>query len=329
MVIAAIQSGVSLLRTSRLRRHVTRFSSRDSISQAHVRKLSQRLPHLQSLELWDVVAADINCSKYPPLFFPSHLRQLSIDVSSSVQSPSFLAATLAQIVQLPQLTELTLGSWMARTSIAPLLAMSQLRKLNLAEITELDATHAAVARRLQQLEELRLPSRCERSQLLAPGHQLRLRHFRGCNVQEECDALASMPSLTDVAIRVTHFSHIDSLAALPLLQRLTLSFQYSADQPVNSPRIGAALRQCTQLTALTVNSWDGRNAVFTSEQQLHECLQCLPLLRSLSVYNCRNIPSLSFLSSGSVTSTLTDLSLEQFEPRLPVAARRESRCARP
>ncbi len=94
--------------------------------------------------------------------------------------------------------------------------MSQLRKLNLAEITELDATHAAVVRQLHQLHELHLPSWISWAKLLAPGHCLQLRTFFSMSTaQAGCDALATLPSLTRVELWQAKVSHIDSLAELP------------------------------------------------------------------------------------------------------------------
>ncbi len=65
-------------------------------------------------------------------------------------------------------------------------------------------------------------------------------------------------------------------------------------------------------------AWTMYGIVFIGER-LREVVDSMPLLRSLDVKGCWCIPSLSFLSSGPITNTLTNLRLEQFETRLPIA----------
>ncbi len=315
----ASSAAVQQMCASRLSRHVVHLkqhNERALLKAVPFNLLSLYMPHLQSID------AVISCAGFQPLLFPSHLRQLKLSIGGvAVKSPlpSDLQATLASIAQLAELEQLTLGDWIRQVSLSPLLTMPQLRSLHLYGIHALNVSmnHLEVLRQLHQLHELVSP--VSLAQLLAPGHRLRLRTFESdLATQVECDALATMPLLTRVKLNDCECAHVDSLTQLPQLQHLTLSFRPSAEQPVNSPRIVAALSQCSQLTALTVNSWDGRNAVFTSEQQLRDCLQSLPLLRSLDVSGCRNISSLSFLTSGPVTTTLTRLRLARFSPRLPV-----------
>ncbi len=195
--------------------------------------------------------------------------------------------------------------------------MTQLRKLGLSNAAFSSDT-LTVLRQMQQLHVLRPPQNVRWSQLLAPGHRLRLREFYDSNdmSQDECDALATLPSLTRVALVRCDCTHVDCITALPLLQSLELLFLGSR---VDSPRVVTALRQCTRLTALSTTSWFECHAVFTSEQQLRECVQSMSLLRSFSLVGCRIVPSLSFLASGPITSTLTDLTLKHFLPLLPVA----------
>ncbi len=233
--------------------------------------------------------------------------------------PSFLQATLAQIAQLAELEELTLGGWVSQLSLEPLVGMTQLRKLDIRNIGQVSAANVEVLRSLQQLHEL--DSRVSWAQLLVPGHHLQLRSFkRALATQVECDALASVPSLTRVYLQRAECSHIDALAELPRLQQLMLSFHPSINRLTwaDPPRIVAALRQCSQLRELSVHSWAEHDVVFVDEG-LRECVQSMPLLRSLDVSGCTHIPSLTFFASGSITSTLTCLRLARFSPRLPVA----------
>ncbi len=303
---------------SPLRRHVigiTQHVATDRIGRGAFKLLSKKMPHLQSLQF----AA--SCSGPDALLIPARLRELSLTMNKSdFDSPLILEATLAQIVRLPELTALTFSSactvW--NVSIAPLLAMAQLRKLDLNDAFVSSDT-VAVLRQLGQLHKLLPPYNLFWSVILAPGHRLQLRGFNDSNgmSQEDCDTLATLPSLTRVVLDRCDCTHFDCLTSLPQLQNLELSFIGS--QQVDSPRVVAALRQCTQLTELSAASLFPWHIVFTSEQQLREVVQSLPLLRSLSLIGCTNIPSLSFLTSGPIASTLTDLRLSIFEPRLPVA----------
>ncbi len=282
--------------------------------------LTQSLPHLLSLCL------DVTCDGTVPLLFPAHLRTLSLRIVCDMAA--FLEATMVQIAQLAELTSLALDYPMRSLSLAPLLALPQLRMLNLASMGWLGDANMEVLRHMGQLHELRLKTEAAWDQLLAPGHCLQLQRFERYECSRElCDLLVTLPSLTWIDLQGCECWDIDFLASLPQLQHLELVLSDSHE--VDAPEAVEALRQCTQLTQLTVSSYHlhedeesgdytAKCAVFDGEG-LRECVQSMPLLRYLDVGAARNIPSLSFLASGPITNTLTDLWLHLFEPRLPIS----------
>ncbi len=202
--------------------------------------------------------------------------------------------------------------------------MSQLRKLDLKAVS---AVHVGELRLLHQLHELRPPPWMSWAELLAPGHRLQLRQIEcGGEVftritttsQADCDALATLPSLTSVELRHCECTHVDFLATLPQLQRLVL--RIDRQQVVDSARALTALRQCTQLQELLLSSSSSpQQSITFTPGWLRDCVSSLPLLRSLSLIGCDGVSSLDFLASGPITTTLTDLTLVQCMPRLPVA----------
>ncbi len=112
------------------------------------------------------------------LRFPARLRQLSLEIADRWDCPSnCLADILPSIVQLVELTDLSLGQWARGISLAPLLAMSQLRRLHIKQAYRVGNEHTQVLRQLYQLHELRPPPWMSWAELLAPGHRLQLRQI--------------------------------------------------------------------------------------------------------------------------------------------------------
>ncbi len=134
--------------------------------------------------------------------------------------------------------------------------------------------------------------------------------------EEDSAALANLPTLTSFRQTSLTLRHADFLQRLPALTLLELGFDSDEDggQAVEIPRVMAAMQTCTQLTELKLC---GMCFYFTSEQ-LASCLERMPRLQSLSLVFCQQVESLSFLSVGALTATLTKLQIGICHKRIPI-----------
>ncbi len=168
-------------------------------------------------------------------------------------------------------------------------------------------------RSLSQLESLILPPSISLPELLAPGHQLRLRELIGTTqgTQEDSQALATMPSLTDV--RFDQCMGMEFVHALPQLCSLQLSFSPQCP-PIDAAVALSALQTCTQLTRLDLGLQP--DVCQLSSEQWGELLPRMPLLQDLRISRATQTTTLSFLTRGPITRTLTSLCLSSFNPRV-------------
>ena len=104
----------------------------------------------------------------------------------------------------------------------------------------------------------------------------------------------------------------DFLHGLSALQALKLHFSTSALVAVDIPRTCAALQSCMGLCELLL-----ANLSCTSKQ-LASALQRMPLLHTLELGQMLLLDSLSFLSAGTLASTLTSFSLGNTAGQLPL-----------
>jgi len=313
---------------SRVRRHFYRLKDVSSSKWTTMSLVARQMPHL--LELGVLFKLDLAAELPPAGIFSAALRSLSFGIcpqqgedgdkivlpeGSEARVTAHFNAVMDIIGQLPILKELRLEvhwQWHSLVSLNALLdALSHrpsLRKLDLETFGKLSDEEIEKLRQLSQLEVLTLPPGGYLGQLLAPGHALRLSEMSGIVIfsQETLDALASMPSLTDIEISyASRISNIDFLRALRRLSSLRLYIDVNID-PTTAL---AALRTCARMTRLHIDKHD---LLFTSEQW-SALLQHIPLLADLSIAESKLL-SLDFLTSGSITRTLTSLYLVDLFP---------------
>ncbi len=331
---------VAGLCASRLRRHVSRLLKLGPLSVARLNILAERMPHLLELEVH--VALGPRTLLPPPLTFPTALRRLSIQLSQKKQSvlneneegavldesaqAAYFNAMLDNIALLPALEELCLNDSFCSGPFISLDALPRMLSLRKLDIMQLRMNNImgkskplAQLRSLTQLESLSMEGEYSLSELLAPGHRLRLLELSsGASVtQQDSDALASLPSLTTFSLRDSDFETLDFLRALPLLT----SFKFSFDDDfwdfsflVDADLALSALQTCSQMTRLDLGLQP--DVCQLSSEQWGELLPRMPLLQDLRISGATQMTSLSFLTRGPITRTLTSLRLSFFKPRV-------------
>jgi hypothetical protein len=309
---------LSLLCASRLRRHVS------SISTAFVRpsikilnEIAALIPHLE-----DITIQRTPINAQIPLIFPVHLRRLQlIFLALDALDVDYDPRVMENISQLHELENFALSlphQQAAQFSIASLANVPSLRSITASNVTP------------RLIDELREFSHLEWfltgdpeipwRQLFAPGHKLyNLKTLERADItfQSDLDALANVPSLTSLPnIYVPDAclpTHVDFLRQLAKLNTLCLNIKNPSN--MDTQRMLDTLSQCTLLTSLDLLAGSEGGFHFNSIQ-LTNLLPRLPLLQRLLLINVGQLTSLSFLSSGPITSTLTDLTVEFFPESL-------------
>ncbi len=306
-----------------LRRHIAHVGTADdrvSFDPPMMQTVASDLPHLHSLH----VKFELQSAEEPQsvLTFPPHLRLLSIECVGLLHhvTPFLHSALVALPQQVPSLQELGIHCSRGGPMIlAPLKALAQLRKLDLSELLLWPDMQLQSLREMARLEWLCLPDSSLLPHLLAPGHQLRLQEMRVAQnyweVQEDCDALVTLPTLTRLDARGTACTNADFLLSLPQLRSLQFGSVFDEEEfdAMEWSRITAALRSCHLLTELRLY-----RSRFTAEQ-LASILAAMPQLQILSLRWTTGFASLSFLRSGTLPSTLTFLTLGHCTPPLPLS----------
>ncbi len=170
------------------------------------------------------------------------------------------------------------------------------------------------------------------SVLLACGHRLvRLRAVSAAHgtvhTQRDCDTLATLTALTTLDLRHSRCTHLHFLQLLP--QLASPQVQLGHEACMEWARVFAALLQCHQLAELSVSLPNHAPQLRFAVEQLQAALCSMPLLCSLTLRGVQQFVSISFLvEAGTLASTLTSLTLEQFAPRLPVTELRQVRSLR-
>ncbi len=79
-----------------------------------------------------------------------------------------------------------------------------------------------------------------------------------------------------------------------------------------------AIQSCMQALQLTCLTLRGFSQFNPSSEQLASCLQRMPRLQSLQLGGLVPVRSLSFLSAGTLASTLTSLTLGDYRRQIPL-----------
>jgi hypothetical protein len=290
--------------SSRMSRHVAHLE--DGSVEPHTMHLfALHMPHLRSLRVTLEGESPVD---FAALLFPPQLRDLFLDISVN-ESAAALHSTLDVMSrQLVHLQSLIIYCFHCEfVSFVPLIRFTQLRRLDMRHVGPPSDVQMHQLRMLSQVDAFLPPSDTPLRDLLAPGHVLKLSGIGPLYsiVQQDCDALITLPSLTSLKLVSTLCTNIDFVRSLPLMSKLMFSpNRYS--QP-EWPRIATALNYCVHLTEL------GLFECGLTTDQLEECLTHMPLLRVLiltNLYRLLRIHSLSFLRAGTLSTTLQTLSLK-------------------
>jgi hypothetical protein len=314
---------VVVMTASRFSRHIAYFDGGHTEPRS-MPLLTRFMPQLRALHL-----TIQPCKTFPfdaaHLLFPPQLRDLHLQVycDQSLRADRVtyagqaLEAMSHQLVHLEKLyfsySNLDRGT-PDEPSFAPLSRCRHLTHLTIQGRTNAPHFSPLQLQQLRTLDQVTtmifvwgnivLPS------LLAPGHSLQVADLGRVDppTQADCDALVNLPSLTRLRLKFPELvgpAHIDFVRSLPLLQQLDILFP-SGDSEMRPhwPRIGEALAHCARLTKLSLD-----NFLFTTEQ-MHDCLEYMPLLADLSLCSWRcslAIHSLSFLRAGRLSLSLDSL----------------------
>jgi len=295
---------------SPLRRHVShlRVDLDTPCSTDLLAQFAERMPHLHSLD------SMLHITPHAVVFQPQ-LRSLRLRARPSFHFKGIHQLAIDAAARLQHLTDLTLDRLVPGASYAPLTVVPTLTRLDLAGAGRWKEDLAAQAQQLRALHQLRSLSACvlPLSVLLASPHQLQLVDLTA-RAQSEADvsALASLPALTRLQLKRLKAPHVDFLHSLPVLTSLHLSFAH--ETVVDVPRCTAVLQSCARLQELAL--YDG-SVRFTSAQ-LVSCLERMSKLHFLRLEWCFESGSLSFLSAGCLSTSLTSLYLDGFRQRVPL-----------
>jgi len=267
-----------------------------------------------------------------PARFPAQLRSLRmwllVDLSEDLEIGASYDAVLAAVAHLELLEELWIlvgvstEHWAAADcSLVALARLPRLRALALRfsgfDVPLLSDAHVAELRSLKSLEVFKV-DRLDTpllSRLLAPPHTLRWQELGGLwNLSEDDAALLVSQPLCTLDARLA-MPHADFLLQLPQLQ--TLKFSSAGTVPVDSGRILQAVGSCAALRKLTLEDRAGEFGMHFTSAQLSGCVASLSNLRFLQLDGATELTTLSFLSAGNLSRTLTELYLYNFPRRIP------------
>jgi len=280
--------------------------------------LSVQLPHLHSLDI-PLQGDSVHFQ------FAARLQVLQVGLVE-FRNVSALEAVIRTISELPHLHTLTLllpgenedaDTQRCRrdASFASLAHMVPLTNLTISKVLMTPA-HIQEFRALHQLETLTLfNTPCSASDLFAKPHQLRLQQLCSqCDIirdNHDAAALSNLAAtLSHLRLYAVSLRHADFLYYLDALHTLSLEFLVVPGPLLQSSRIMHAIQSRTQLTSLSLSGRGGFD--FTSDQ-LAGCLIHLPSLKYLSLSHCKSLTSLSFLSVGTLSTTLATLKLSHLE----------------
>lgn len=190
-------------------------------------------------------------------------------------------------------------------SFAPLAAAPRLRSPQLESLDRCDLTDARIGelRALTQLEVFEADH--EIARILQAAHPQPLQWRRLCWLcvdEESAPLLATLPALTDLNVCELRLAHLDFLLPLQHLSALCLD---PSSSNASAAALVAGLQRCPQLTSLALLYSNQLHA-----EHLAAILERLPLLSSLNLYKVASVASLSFLSAGRLSDTLTRLHVD-------------------
>ena len=204
--------------------------------------------------------------------------------------------SIVTISRLPLLEKLSLRlpSFFPTVSFAPLACAPQLQELCCSAVDQEQLTHDHLDQ-LRMLSHLRTMSGRNLKgdsllYLLRAPHSLQWQEIRAVDDldDEVGTALSTFPTLTAL-----HASSCRSVAFLPTLIRLRSLWLSMLSAVRLAAEVVAGLSCCSQLTALMLVAKD------VTSQQMSQLLPCLPALRSLELWYCSSVASLSFFSECS------------------------------
>jgi len=312
-----------------LGRHVSKLHFKDSSTPLEANRLLQlplRFPNMSGLHCkLDESSSSSVGSPLPQ--FPATLTELSLSLKTwnTVQGLQQVIDAIAQ--QLPHLTSFTLRHYnsivavAASISFAPFIRLPKLTALDMS-LYHTPERQLHEIRSLPQLRSFSCPSGLTVSRFVgdvdAP-HGLKLTSLGGLHLETEADAdaLRRLPTLTTFSSDWFRLPHADFLVSLPVLSSLWLVLD---DAKVGEaiPRILNGLTRCSQLTRLSLCMDGTSGPVSCTSAQLGDVLKCLPQLQALILWDHPQLGSLSFLSVGTLATTLTSLDLRGSSKSLPL-----------
>jgi hypothetical protein len=309
--------------TSRLRRHVSHIGDEFPsvpLPIATVNTLAHCMTHILSMSV------TINYDKkkpLTPLTFPHKLQQLRLrcNAFNSCKPPDaaqFCQNTLENISNLTALRELNI-QLVHFVSWTPLARLTQLHSLELMSKGDgLDQLYSLI-----HLRTLRILYPTPLLSLLQPRNQsclhLQVLGAPSAMKQEEINALTTL-ALTLHTLSIDLFPgvvHVDFLQSMINMRSVVIHMVETIH--FDGSRMLTALHGCRQLTSLDLSSnrmTDG--GLNCTSEGLAALLPCLPHLQSLSLQNVGSLSSLSFLTTGPITSTLTELQFRSCSPPLSI-----------
>jgi hypothetical protein len=278
---ATIETTAQLSQLQYLQLGIRNQSSQDAICFAPL----ARLQHLTTLQTWTIPLSMTHVREISTI---RHLRKLEcIRTNVSVHD---LLTHLKQPIQLTSLQGFVVHS---ETDAEALTSFPLLTKLSASWIR---VPHVDFLLQMPELEWLHLTFESTPVQVV--------------DVTRVAVALRSCTHLTKLSLGAgiirtgAQACHIfECLRVMPLLESLDLWMTHGLAEPVDAHTLVAVLQTCTGLQRLMINC---RGIRITSEQ-LHECLQCMPVLEDLSFIDAP--ASLSWTSAGTLPKTLTHVSL--------------------
>jgi hypothetical protein len=269
-----------------------------------------------------------------PFVFPAGLRQLTLTIQisnpadltaepHSATPPHGLDAVIAAAAQLPLLESLSLAADKEARSccLAPLVSAPALRSLELSlpEHVLESSRNIDALRHMPHLRALDCDLSPESfTRMLQPPHSMQLEtlYVKWRFGAQHSAAIVHLPTLTDLTFPLC-IEHTDFLPQLPNLRRLEFSTDVSTVRP-EAERIMQSLHSMAGLTGLSI-SGGGKLPLRFTASHLVDCLPRMPLLTNLHLNGATALDSLRFLSSGPITHTLKELSLQWIRPPLPLS----------
>jgi hypothetical protein len=288
--------------------------------------LTQRMPNLQELSCHFT-------GSWSSLMFPARLLNLTLRFQATAddrepfadQQHRELDDAIVFIAALPLLEELSITASKARSCcLTPLATALALRTLTLYLDTSV-LESPVVIETLRHMPHLRSldfnPSPGGLQRMLQTPHAMRLESLRIPHAVITANAgqsVAQLPSLTELMFTLCS-PHTDFLCQLPNLRCLHLCTCNEVES--DADRTMASMHSLTSLTELQLDSsFDGdRFPLRYTSAYFAACLPHMPLLSNLQLFHATALDSLRFLSSGPITSSLKELRLGYFDPRLPLS----------